>query len=75
MRHHLNIRSYKSKVSLIVLSECVSESCIIDNHLYSDHVSLTIIIDIDVNHEEWTFRKKQQGLKQIIMIFSHKKNL
>ncbi len=44
-----------------VLSECVSECCIIDNHLYSDHVPLTITFDIEVNHAkttEWTFRKK-----------------
>ncbi len=46
-----------------VLSECVSECCIIDNHLYSDNVPPTITFDIEVDHAkttEWTFRKKKR---------------
>ncbi len=49
-----------------VLSECVSECCIIDNHLYLDHVPLTITFDIKVDHAKTTirtFRKKAAWFK------------
>ncbi len=48
------------------MSECVCECCIIDNHLYSDHVPLTITFDIEVDHAkptERTFRKKAAWFK------------
>ncbi len=57
-----------------VLSECVSECCIIDNHRYSDHVSLTITFDIEVDHAKLLIRpleKRQHGSKQMKMIYSH----
>ncbi len=44
------------------MSDVLSECCIIDNHLYSDHVPLTITFDIEVDEAkptEWTFRKKK----------------
>ncbi len=44
----------KSKIDLFLVfgvsSECVSECCIINNHLNSDHVPLTITFDVDVDH-------------------------
>ncbi len=32
------------------LSECVSEYCIIDNHLFSDHVLLKLTLDVNIEY-------------------------
>ncbi len=50
----INSNGAKSRIDHFLvsdhLSECVSECCNIDNHLFSDHVPLKLTLDVNIEH-------------------------